>query len=490
MCPKSGGRCIPRFRYANEVFARLGTRIALAQAVLLAVFAAAGSAVFLVSAERALDAEMTARSRTAAQVVGASIDPALLAPLISGSPAARSLADTRLSALAEASGASRVVLLDESDRVLATSDPRLTHGERHAGLALYGFEAALAREGDVSVSAPYPVGDTWYQAAWIPLAHGALLGLETRVLYRGSLRRLRRGVLAFAALGVASAAGIGLLLARRVTGPLAELSRAMHPSGPGALPRRAGVRGGDEVGRLGERFDALVDALERHDAELRALSATVAHEVRNPLGAMTGFADLLERRVHGPEVAPLIEGMREEIRILDRLVSRFLSYAGDLRLSRGPSHMGQLLDDALRAAIPSGSALVVERAFEVPGPTAYADADAMREVFVNLIRNGSQATGERGRVSVEVRDKGTGVEISVRDDGPGIQDEILPRLFQPFATSKADGTGLGLAISRRIVAGHDGTLDFETGASGTTFRVWIPRTANGESRSHGERSVA
>lgn len=479
-----------RFRYACRVFARLGTRIAFAHGLLLAAFAAAGSLAFLVSAERALDAEMTARSRAAAQVVAASFDAALLPPLMAGSPTARSLADARLAALAEASEASRVVLLDDSDRVLATSDARLAHGEKHAGLALYGFEAALAHEGSISVSAPYPVGDVWYQAAWVPLGEGALVGLETRVLYRGSLQRLRRGVLAFAALGVASAAAIGLLLARRITDPLAQLSRAMEPSGPGALPRRAGVRGKDEVGRLGERFDALVEVLERHDAELRALSATVAHEVRNPLGAMTGFADLLERRIDQPEMKPLIAGIREEIRILDRLVSRFLSYAGDLRLSFGPSPVGQLLDEALRAAIPSGSSVVVERSFEIPGPTAYADADAMREVFVNLIRNGAQAAGDGGRVQVEARDADNGVDVSVRDDGPGIPEDMRARLFQAFATSKADGTGLGLAISRRIVEGHAGTLRCETGPAGTTFRVWIPRTNAAAHEAHREPSVA
>lgn len=457
------------------MISRLGARFATAQGLLLAGFAVTGATAFLVTAERALDAEMSARTRAAARTAAAAFDPSLLAPLQSGSLAARTLADRRLVTLAEAAGASRLVLLDRQGRVLASSDTRLVRGERDPGLALYGAEATRAWEGDVSISAPYEGdGGAWYQAAWLAFGSG-VLGAEVRVAYRASLVRLRRGVTLFALGGVVLAGTIGFVLAKRVTAPLARLSHAMSAAGANGLPRRSGVRGRDEVGRLGERFDALVDALERHDAELRELSATIAHEVRNPLGAMSGWTELLQRRHPEPETAQLIEGVREEIAALERLVSRFLSFAGDVRLSRRPTPICALLEDSIRSALAPDSRVRVARCFPArEGPWVDADADALREVFVNLLRNAAQAMDDQGEISLSLANDGRSVEISIADTGPGIPDEVRTRLFQPFTTTKANGTGLGLAICRRIVAGHGGSLRCETGKDGTTFRITVP----------------
>lgn len=458
------------------VLVRLASRFAVAHGILIAVFTTAGAAIFLVTAERALDEEMTSRTRAAARMSAAAFDASLLPALTDGSVAARALSDARLLGLADAAGASRIVVIDGEGRVLSTSDARLLHGERHPGLALYGAEALGARDsGRVRVSEPYAMeSGVWYQSAWVPLGAGVVLGSELRVKWRGAIARLRRAVGVFAVLGVSATALIGVLLARRVTRPLERLGEAMQAMGPGGLPKRAGVRGKDEIGRLGERFDALVEALERHDSELRALSATIAHEVRNPLGAMSGYAELVARRYPDADTKKLVTGIREEIEALERLVSRFLSFAGDMRIARRPTALGELLEDALRAAIPPGSEMRVERRFEAAGPVVDADADALREVLVNLIRNAVQATGGNGRVGIAAEVSAGRVDVRVSDDGPGISEEIRPRLFQPFATTKADGTGLGLAICRRIVAGHDGTLTFETGTTGTTFCLSIP----------------
>ena len=456
--------------------ARLATKFALAHGVLVATFASGGAVLFLITAERALDEEMTSRTRAATRMSAAAFDASRLPLLADGSIPARALADARLAALAEAAGAARIVVLDAEGRTLATSDPALAHGVAHPGLALYGAEVADARQSrETRVSSPYPTsGGTWYQAGWVPLSDGVVLGAELRVAWRAPIARVRRTVAAFLVFGIAASAVIGVVLARRVTQPLERLARAMQEIGPGGLPRRAGVRGPDEIGRLGERFDALVEALERHDAELRALSATVAHEVRNPLGAMSGYAELVERRFPDTETRKLVSGIREEIDALERLVTRFLSFAGDLRMARRPTPVGGILEDALRSAVPPDSKISIERRFSAEGNVVDADADAMREVFVNLVRNAIQATNGRGHLAIAAEERSGCVEVRVTDDGPGIPDEIRPRLFQPFATTKADGTGLGLAICRRIIAGHDGTLAFETGESGTTFRVRLP----------------
>lgn len=446
----------------------LGTRVAVVHAGLVLLLAASGATAFLIAAENALDAEMTSRTRGVARMTARSIDPEWIAPLRAGALAVRSLCEEELRASAAATGAARLSIVDAEGRVLASSDSRLTPGERDPLLAVASGTSAIYRGAD----------GAWFQSAYVPLGTDARLGAELTVAWRAPLERLRRAVLAFAGAGSLAAAAIGALLMRGVTRPLARLADAIDRPAADGLPSPSGVRGRDEVGALGARFDAMVEALRRHDAELRALSATVAHEVRNPLGAMSGFAELIARRAaiaNDPETTKLTEGIRDEVAALERLVSRFLTYSGDVRIRRERVASGEMLRDAVRAGMPAGSAVRVEERFAYPGPSLAVDPDALREVIVNLVRNAAQAA--RAVVSVEESANAAdgAVEWRVRDDGAGVPPEIRGRLFEPFATTKADGTGLGLAICRRIVVAHGGTLTYETGESGTTFVVRIPQ---------------
>lgn len=439
--------------------------MALVHAALVLLLAASGATVFLVAAERALDAEMTSRTRGVARMTARSIEPGWIAPLRAGSLPVRTLCEEELRASREATGAARLTVLDADGNVLASSDARLVPGQRDPLLAVASGTSAVYRGDD----------GAWYQSAYVPLGTEARLGAELTVSWRAPLERLRRAVIAFAGAGALAAAAIGALLMRGVTRPLARLAGAIDRPGADGLPSPSGVTGSDEVGALGARFDAMVEALRRHDAELRALSATVAHEVRNPLGAMNGFAELIARRAvtaNDPETKKLTDGIREEVAALERLVSRFLVYSGDVRIKKGSIAAGELLRDAMRAGLPAGSQTMLEERFAFPGIPLIVDADAMREVVVNLVRNGAQAA--RAVVVVEAVADPAGVELRVRDDGAGIPAEIRARLFEPFATTKADGTGLGLAICRRIVLAHGGTLTYVTGDTGTTFVVRLP----------------
>ncbi|HVO31250.1 MAG TPA: HAMP domain-containing sensor histidine kinase [bacterium] len=455
---------------------RVGSRVAVVHASVVAALVAAGSFVFLLAAERALDGEMSARTRAVARISAQRLDAAWLPGLERGEPAMRTLANGALAQIANAAGGARVVMLDRDGRVLAASDPAWAPpGERFAGLALDAFEASEASAGRAALSPPYQAQDgVWYQSAWVPAgANGDALGAELEVQWRAPLERLRRAVALFAVLSAAAAAVVGAFLARGITRRLARLADAMADVGASGLPRRAGVTGSDEVGALGARFDALVAALERHDEELRELSATVAHEVRNPLGAMTGYSELLARKVPDPEVARLTAGIREEIAALERLVGRFLRFAGEVRVQRTRVELSEMIDDAVRGALGPETRMKIERHFE-PVPPVEADADLLREVFVNLVRNASQATKDQGTLRLVVAPGGPGVVARVEDDGPGVDATIRARLFQPFQTTKADGIGLGLAICRRIVVAHGGTIECESGSGGTAFVVGLP----------------
>lgn len=216
---------------------------------------------------------------------------------------------------------------------------------------------------------------------------------------------------------------------------------------------------------------------------VQALAASVAHEIRNPLGAVQNGVALLRRdlAVSGEDKA-LLDIVYEETRRIGAIVSQFLDFARPPRLSLAPVDVGALLREVLTLAEKDGRAqagkhlLLAVDAEVVP---VLADADQVKQVVWNLVSNALDAAAER--VAVRARPApGGGVEVRVADDGPGMPPEVLARAFEPFRTTKAQGTGLGLAISKRIVEAHGGALRLESVAGqGTTASVVLPRDGPG-----------
>ena len=209
-------------------------------------------------------------------------------------------------------------------------------------------------------------------------------------------------------------------------------------------------------------------------AAMGEIAAAVAHEARNPLGALSNCVELLRSNPHiTGEDAELLTIMQSESKRLNDIVSDFLAFGRPRAPQFAPVDLHELIaatwtllqrDDRCPASIR------FERRFDETLTSVVADHDQLRQVFWNLLLNAVQAMREGGTLSVETRRVGRHVEVLVRDTGPGIPASILPRVFEPFVTSKAGGTGLGLAIVRRIVEDHGGgiTVTARDGA-GTCF---------------------
>lgn len=223
-------------------------------------------------------------------------------------------------------------------------------------------------------------------------------------------------------------------------------------------------------------------------AVLGQMAAGLAHEVKNPLGAIKGAAQLLDGdRGLAAVDHEFVSIILEEVDRLDRVVGSVLDYARP-----APSKIGEVqIKDVIERTVKfldaerSGCELTVE--LDGLLPKARADAEQMRQVLINLIRNAVQATGGKGTVKVGASFlprgrhllRGEGEEgwllVTVRDDGPGIAPEVRDSLFMPFVTTKQKGTGLGLAISQRIIEEMGGRIEVSSRAGeGTTFSILLP----------------
>jgi PAS domain S-box-containing protein len=215
-------------------------------------------------------------------------------------------------------------------------------------------------------------------------------------------------------------------------------------------------------------------------AEVGRLSAGIAHEVNNPLAVISYAAQLLLREEELPPFQKeLAERIDSEVDRLKTLTGSLLSFSRAREMVRRETDLNEVLRDVLRLVryeLNRHSIRLLEDFAELPA--IQADPNKLKQVFINLVMNASQAMPEGGTLSVRTAlVAGEEVEAVIGDSGPGIPAEVRDRVFEPFFSTKreGEGTGLGLYICRNIVTEHEGRLLLESApGQGAAFRVVLP----------------
>ena len=225
------------------------------------------------------------------------------------------------------------------------------------------------------------------------------------------------------------------------------------------------------------RLETRLSQMERL-AEIGQMTATIAHEIRNPLTALKGAADLLTQEEHLPaSVLTYVEIIRQEVARLNEIAEEFLEFARPFTLNRRIIALRPLLERLIMALTPYFKRAHVIVQLEVAGePVAALDSARIEQVLRNLIQNAIQAMPEGGRLVLRAGEANGRIYLQVQDTGAGIPPEIRDRIFSPFYTTRTRGTGLGLSIVQKIVQAHQGEIHVECPAEGgSIFTVWIPK---------------
>lgn len=318
-------------------------------------------------------------------------------------------------------------------------------------------------------------------------------------------------------LGLPANQALGKWAKEILPGPLlAEIDRRSG-SGPAGI-REIDCRMGDDrlvplevnVSRIrseaGDRFGAVV--LFRDQSEIRALrreiartqrlasvgrlAAGVAHEVRNPLSSIKGFATYFKERYR--EVAEdlhIADLMIGEVERVDRVIGQLLDFARPVRIRPARVGISELLADSLKLIESRAEERGVKTRKQVDDriETGVMDEDRVRQVLLNLYLNAVDAMGPGGELTVfAAPDKGGGVEIRVADTGAGIAEDDLAHVFDPYFTTKSSGTGLGLAIVHNIMEAHGGEIRIESrpGRGTVVILVFPERAEAGSSEEKGD----
>lgn len=247
-----------------------------------------------------------------------------------------------------------------------------------------------------------------------------------------------------------------------------------------------------EVRRLQEQV-----TLQESLAKVGQLSAGIAHEFRNALGAILGFAKLLQKKLPAEDPRAVhVQAIIDETNSLETTLRDFLAYARPARLQVGAVGVRELVEEALdpyRLPLQEAGVALACRD-EVGELQIQGDRTALRQALGNLIRNALEAMPRGGRLGLVTRrfpegppgDGAAPVEIRVEDTGEGIATEDAARIFTPFFTTKEGGTGLGLALAQKAVVAHGGRIEVVSRPGvGTTFRIVLPATPTA-ARARGE----
>jgi signal transduction histidine kinase len=333
------------------------------------------------------------------------------------------------------------------------------------------------------------------------------------------------GVLALTLLATAIA---GFLLSRRLLGPLELLSRETGEIAEGHFAHRVEIRGRDEIADLGRRFNdmaarlertyrALQDrkgelerevqqrtaALEREQQERRELDRQMfqvekmttmgevamglAHEIGNPLAGMKAVTQMLLEEAPGEREREYLERILSEVNRLTDFLRTFHGFAAPQDFHPVACRLEPVLDDVLlwtRKEAKSRGVTIAMAPCAAPVPALWADPNRLKQVLLNLVINAIHAMPAGGRIEIgmcagpghpeDLRGERAKVRLCVRDSGVGIAPEVLPKIFEPFYTTRADGSGLGLAVAKKIVQQHGADILVEsTPGRGSCFTlVW------------------
>lgn len=284
---------------------------------------------------------------------------------------------------------------------------------------------------------------------------------------------------------------VAVLVARRISQPIGDLTSSAGRVAGGDLEVEIPVTRGDEVGGLQKAFRQMVIALRENREELaraererawQEMARQVAHEIKNPLTPMQLSAQFLRRAFDegaedlGKIIRECTNAIVEQVEGLRRIANEFSAYARLPVVRRIPTDLNEPVEDALNLFEPAlPDEVVIERELAGDIPAVLLDAEQVRRVAINLIRNALDAMGEEGVLRVRTGSDNAGVWLQIADTGEGIAPEVQERLFEPYFSTKTDGTGLGLAITRSIIDAYGGTLSVESRpGEGTTVTAHFP----------------
>ncbi|MCG8603457.1 HAMP domain-containing histidine kinase [bacterium] len=427
-----------------------------------------------------LEKELGRKLEILAQTIALQIDGELLQSIGAGDEETRTYRSlkSQIDSIQSKTSLRRIYAFDADRASILDTKPDTPIGTPYAFLQFNQRETARLFEGQ-SASSPLFTGSDGrlYKTGFAPIKakEGVVAGLGLE----GSAETLEaivdvRGDLLI--LGIAVLIGsivMGFLFSKRITSPINQLENAAKKIAAGNYESPIKVARTDEIGFLGQTMEEMRRAIIQRDMRQKAMLAGVAHEIRNPLGGIELFAGLLADEIDDENQKNEARKILKEVRNLNQIVQDFLNYARPVEPKKELCRIKEVFAEArmLVSAQLNGYEVEYEEAYE--NEQVYADAQHLKQIFLNLLKNSGDAMASSGTIQLQVRRKHDLIELRFTDSGPGVPPEIREQIFEPFFTRKKNGTGLGLAIVKSLVEENGGEIKMMEG-EGAVFYITLP----------------
>ena len=397
--------------------------------------------------------------------------------------------------LKESTGGSEFMFLSGGGVIASTLNPRAT-GELAKAIAS-GAGRVVQRISD---------GITEYAPLVTPLKDiegrtiGELWIFRSFENARQALMVLRRNIILLGLLAVLAGLGLTYLLARKIMQPVEKLDRAAAEVARQNYDYRVPVNSRDELGRLAETFNNMCASIQSARRELirqeristiGRLSSSIVHDLRNPLAAIYGGAEIMvDSEIAPPQLKRLAGNIYRASRRIQELLQDLVNVGRGKTEGAELCRLYEVTAAACDSLAPAADAQGVTVRIEVPESIELAlERARVERVFINLVGNALEAMPGGGAIHIGATVDADAATIQVTDTGPGISPEIREHLFQPFVSSgKKNGLGLGLALSRQTILDHGGDMWVESEPGrGARFYIRLPLS---RTVVHAERAVA
>jgi signal transduction histidine kinase len=298
------------------------------------------------------------------------------------------------------------------------------------------------------------------------------------------------------------AAVFGVVVSRRITRPLERLSSAVRKIAKGDFDVNVAIKSSDEIGELSTSFNDMAGELKERESSLKkaqhalvqsekmaavgTLSAGLAHEVKNPLSAVLGYAQLSKRKLDQPEaLLKHLDTIENETRRCNEIIGNLMQFSRQEKGEHEQISVNEVVEKSMAIVDHQLGLKSVEIKSELADelPDISGNANQLQQVIMNLMINAQQAMGEEGgTVSLATLIEDDSLLITVSDTGPGIEPDIAAKIFEPFYTTKpaGQGTGLGLSVTYGIIQDHGGDISVKRSESGgAKFVVALPLEVEG-----------
>ena len=372
----------------------------------------------------------------------------------------------KLKILTAKTGVKRIYIFDSQMINILDSNEYYNIGERLYNLKFEETEITAVFKGRTTSSFLFEGMDgKLYKSGYAPIMLDdevvAAVGVDASATFLELIKNLKKKMAVLGIICLLLAAGAAVFFSKTITMPLKKLVGYAREIGKGNFHSTIDTSRKDEIGFLSRTMEEMKKNIIERDNQMKMMLASVAHEIKNPLGGIEIFAGLIDKELSENDEKKLqVRKIISEVRRLKNIINKFLEYAKPVSPDKKPCLVINTIEEIRPFLEDEMSKNNVYLRLIDNQPKHYINVDPshLSQVFMNLIKNSIQAMPNGGTILIEERSKKGELIVKIVDEGEEIPDNIRKKIFEPFVTTREKGTGLGLAIVKKLIDENGGKI--------------------------------